>query len=77
VEARARRRHRHTAAVRQWQCRSGRAQSDEHLCADARIQPKCAFTVYLDIYSKTTDGDDLDFDWISDSASFALEIGST
>jgi hypothetical protein len=40
-------------------------------------QPKCAFTVFLDIYSKTTDGDDLDFDWITDSASFALEIGSS
>jgi hypothetical protein len=36
---------------------------------------KCAFTVFLDISGKMTDGDDLGFPTGHDSAAFALEIG--
>jgi hypothetical protein len=35
---------------------------------------RCAFTVFLDVLGKMTDGDDLDFPWAGDSAAFALEI---
>ena len=35
---------------------------------------KCAFTVFLHVNGKTTDGDDLDYPWDEDSAAFALEV---
>lgn len=35
---------------------------------------RCAFTAFLEIWNKRTDGDDLGFQYRSDSAAFVLEI---
>jgi hypothetical protein len=43
--------------------------------ADDPLRTKCAFTVFLDIAGKMTDGDDLGFPTAHDTAAFALEIG--
>jgi hypothetical protein len=42
--------------------------------ADDPTRTKCAFTVFLDISGKMTDGDDLGFPNAHDTAAFALEI---
>jgi hypothetical protein len=36
---------------------------------------RCAFTVFLGIYGKTTDGDNLNYPYAEDTAAFALEVG--
>jgi hypothetical protein len=42
----------------------------------APIRTKCAFTVFVTTYNKRTDGDNLNYPYQTDSAAFALDIGS-